>query len=449
MTTEQIPDTNQWSFVLPNYDVKVTGVIVEGEKYAVSVVKTGEGTVTLDADQAKAGEKVTITATPAEGYVTDGPVVKKSEDAAVAVSKDPTKANTWTFVMPAEPVSVTVAFTASTAPLYEIKVIDVEGGTITANATQAKASDTVTLTAVADAGYEFTSWTLTSGATATDASAASTTFTMPAAAVTVTTTFTKKDFTVSGPNSVENGTVTGVPATAKMGEEVTITATPTEGYEATVEVKDSKNAAIAVTKGADNEYTFTMPADDVTVTVTFALSDTVAEKILNGISLKPGRIWGAYDAEGNAVPDTGNFSGLYTQGTYSIDAGTMTKGDDGWKLDTVVRAKGIVSHKNGGQMDGWWTGVCIELGDTIKSVKIVRDGDNKTLTDGNTGSAVQYEDTATGKAVNTDRGFGFYVNAEEPVTRSYTVTLTGKDGETVTFKWTVDFQTEKAAAEKN
>ena len=66
----------------------------------------------------------------------------------------------------------------------------------------------------------------------------------------------------------ENGTVEVAPTLAKVGEEVTITATPAEGYElASISVTGVKtNEAVIVTDGK-----FKMPADDVTVSATFVL----------------------------------------------------------------------------------------------------------------------------------------------------------------------------------
>ena len=93
--------------------------------------------------------------------------------------------------------------------------------------------------------------------------AATTTFNGKIHTVGGTTPATKYGITVTAP---VNGTVTTTPATeAEAGTEVTITATPTDGYVVdTTEVKDADNAAVAVTEGK-----FTMPAKAVTVTVTF------------------------------------------------------------------------------------------------------------------------------------------------------------------------------------
>ena len=71
---------------------------------------------------------------------------------------------------------------------------------------------------------------------------------------------------------VQNGQVTVDPTAAYEGETVTITATPSEGFEVdTVKVtyagENEGDPAVDVTVDKDN--TFTMPAKDVTVTVTF------------------------------------------------------------------------------------------------------------------------------------------------------------------------------------
>ena len=80
--------------------------------------------------------------------------------------------------------------------------------------------------------------------------------------------------------ATENGTVAVDKETASEGETVTITTTPSEGYEvATVTAGD------AVVTGADNTYTFTMPAKAVDVVVTFKAKTVVdtnaAEKLGN------------------------------------------------------------------------------------------------------------------------------------------------------------------------
>lgn len=80
--------------------------------------------------------------------------------------------------------------------------------------------------------------------------------------------------------ATENGTVAVDKETASEGETVTITTTPSEGYEvATVTAGDAE------VTGTDNTYTFTMPAKAVEVAVTFKAKTVVdtnaAEKLGN------------------------------------------------------------------------------------------------------------------------------------------------------------------------
>ena len=97
------------------------------------------------------------------------------------------------------------------------------------------------------------------------------TFTMPAANVTVNATFkTKKPTGFSVTTSVNDPTLGSVTVDKNMaaaGEEVTVTVTPKD---TTVEVTDVKLDNISIgPKLVDGKYTFPMPANNVTVSVTF------------------------------------------------------------------------------------------------------------------------------------------------------------------------------------
>ena len=77
--------------------------------------------------------------------------------------------------------------------------------------------------------------------------------------------------------AAEGGTVTANPAAAKAGTEVTLTATPDEGYAVgTITVTDRFGDAVKVTENADGTYTFTMPNGQVTVKATFVETEEPA-----------------------------------------------------------------------------------------------------------------------------------------------------------------------------
>ena len=79
-------------------------------------------------------------------------------------------------------------------------------------------------------------------------------------------------YTVNIAEGIVGGTVVADPTSAKAGDEVTVTATPAEGYElAGISVTCVKSdEAIIVTDGK-----FTMPADDVTVNATFQKKEVI------------------------------------------------------------------------------------------------------------------------------------------------------------------------------
>ena len=88
--------------IIPNDNKPSTG-----SDYKVVLKASANGTVNVDKATAKAGEKVTVTPTPADGYVLDSVSVKDSKDADVTVTDN-------TFTMPASDVTVSAVFKAST-----------------------------------------------------------------------------------------------------------------------------------------------------------------------------------------------------------------------------------------------------------------------------------------------------------------------------------------------
>lgn len=94
------------------------------EEYSVTVAEAENGKVVVDPTAASAGERVTVTTTPAEGYeVASVAVTSGGKQVDVTDSGD----GTFTFVMPAGDVTVTVTFEAS-APAVELPFTDVAEG---------------------------------------------------------------------------------------------------------------------------------------------------------------------------------------------------------------------------------------------------------------------------------------------------------------------------------
>ncbi|MCD8358333.1 MAG: S-layer homology domain-containing protein [Oscillospiraceae bacterium] len=90
-----------------------------------------------------------------------------------------------------------------------------------------------------------------------------------------TTTTTTYQITV---DSSENGSIASSHSSAASGTTITLTATPDDGYVLdSVSVTDN-DSAISLTKADENQYTFTMPADAVTGSATFAVDDYDADE---------------------------------------------------------------------------------------------------------------------------------------------------------------------------
>lgn len=96
---EVIKDTK---FTMPDSDV-VVNVFCKKIGYTVTVEDSTGGTATVSSVAAAAGEKVTVTATPAEGYEIDSITVKGAGDTVITVNGNE-------FEMPASDVTVTVTF---------------------------------------------------------------------------------------------------------------------------------------------------------------------------------------------------------------------------------------------------------------------------------------------------------------------------------------------------
>ncbi|MCR5489446.1 MAG: leucine-rich repeat protein [Saccharofermentans sp.] len=136
---------------------------------------------------------------------------------------------------------------------YSVKVNSNAGGTATADKTKVKPGETVTITIKNDTGYELDYVKLNN----TDLSGK--TFTMPSEDVTIDVVFKKTGYTVTV-TTVGNGTASADKEKAGVGDTVTINISAGECYELDT---------IKLDGTAISGNTFTMPAKDVKVEVTF------------------------------------------------------------------------------------------------------------------------------------------------------------------------------------
>lgn len=91
---------------------------------------TAEGTVQVSKPTAKAGETVTLTAMPAEGYALQQWTVVRADNGEAVMLAD-NEANPTTLVMPESDIKVDVAFTLSQAKNLGIETVKIPAGTFT------------------------------------------------------------------------------------------------------------------------------------------------------------------------------------------------------------------------------------------------------------------------------------------------------------------------------
>lgn len=160
----------------------------------------------------------------------------------------------------------------SLVPTYGITVQNDDHGKVTAsiasaNVTSAAAGKKVTLDAIPDEGYQFKAWEIVSGNITINDNK----FTMPANPVTVKAIFEQKKYAVTmqtDGNGTASASVASVKVTAAAKDEVvTLTAAPNEGYEFDKWVVEDNKVTLANPNSPTT--TFTMPASEVTIKVSF------------------------------------------------------------------------------------------------------------------------------------------------------------------------------------
>ena len=232
----EIEITNN-SFTMPNANVivKASFKLVD---YTISVADVTNGTLVADKAVANMGDEVTLTATPAEGYEVE------------TFTVDGVAIDGATFIMPAHNVVIGATFKIAD---YTISLVKPENGTATVDKATANVGDVVTITATPDENYELLSISVN------DVAIEENSFTMPAADVAVKVLFKAIDYTITV-GTADNGSIAVSKTTANVGDVVTITATPDEGYEL---------SSITVNDVAIEGTTFTMPAENVKIEATF------------------------------------------------------------------------------------------------------------------------------------------------------------------------------------
>ena len=222
--------------------------------YNVNVPVNERGDVSASPATARAGTKIALTASPKAGYQFAYYTVTDADNKVVSVLNGE-------FTMPDKNVTVAATFNAID---YRVSVGSFEHGTVKASPSIATVGTEITLTATPKTGYKLGSYTVTdadsNSVLVTDGK-----FKMPAKDVSVSAAFNAIDYSVTV-GSVSNGTVTISAKKATYGTEITLGATPKEGYKfVSYSVTGADGSQVQVEDGK-----FAMPAQNVMVSATFA-----------------------------------------------------------------------------------------------------------------------------------------------------------------------------------
>ena len=301
-------------------------VAYEGEEpipYAVTLTKEGEGTLTAtgaaDLNAVPEGTELTIEATPAEGYKLTELTANGTD--ILATKKFTVRANT----------EVKAIF----AKTYAVTLTKEGEGTLTAtgsdNLNAVPEGTELTIEATPAEGYELTALT------ANGADILATKKVVVKGATEVKATFTKKTYAVTLTKEGE-GTLAATGATdlnaVPYGTELTIVATPAEGYELTALTANGTDILATkkvVVKGATEvKATFTKKtATDVVESSSVRLYPNPASTYVNVKGAKADALVRLYDANGTLLYEARTDAdgtlqidlSAYAEGTYLLRVG--------------------------------------------------------------------------------------------------------------------------------
>jgi hypothetical protein len=246
-----------------------------------------------------AGVAVRIKAEPAAGY---GFV---NWTANTTVTFGNATAEETTFTMPAQAVNVTAHF--GVAYNLTMAADPLAGGNATDVAAKGAyaAGVAVRIKAEPAAGYGFVNWTANTTVTFSNATAEETTFTMPAQAVNVTAHFGVAYNLTMVADPVGGGNATDVAAKGAYaaGAAVRIKAEPAAGYGF---VNWTANTTVTFGNATTAETTFTMPAQNVTVTAHFEVVSQPQE--IPTVTTQPATDISSYSAFLNMSYTVGDFN---------------------------------------------------------------------------------------------------------------------------------------------
>jgi hypothetical protein len=262
------------AFTMVTSPIRVA-VTFKNSIYGITKAPTVNGSFSIEQSSTIFGDTVIVNAVADDGYRVKSIKVYKTgqESTTVTVTGN-------SFTMPAFPVTVEVEFELTP---YEIfKSAYISSGNLTISHTEARLGETVTVSTTAAKGYTLDAITVykTDDESVT-VEVTGGSFIMPGFAVTVHATFKKIDYTISVTDaSNEKGSFTVDKTVAQIGDTVTVRVTCAEGWAV---------RGIILTDSSDNstfvDSVFTMPADNVTVSVAYMVIPTYLITIPSTVEL--------------------------------------------------------------------------------------------------------------------------------------------------------------------
>lgn len=272
-------DDGKYKFTMPKYEVKV-GVQgnVSGDKisYKLCVDKPENGEIIVDYEVGVDKENlyykdlIKVSTKPDEGYKLTSLVYSYQENGETKT----VPIENGSFTMPAADVTISATFD----PIqYQVMIADdIQHGNVVANQQTAAAGSEINLTVTPETGYQINELYYKIESSEEAVPISNNSFEMPAANVTVYATFEAIKYHVAISGNIENGTVTASPTEATLGETITLTVTPYNGYQLD---KLYYIATETTTEVSITGSSFTMPAANVTVYASFAEKDEPSEPV--------------------------------------------------------------------------------------------------------------------------------------------------------------------------
>ena len=258
----------EYLFTMPSEDVTISAIFKELESLRAFVSNYSTEKILSNGDTVQAGDNLEAHFNgPVEYYVEWVATGFSSTDPFITVPEDISDITLNLYDNDSLSGNPVATFTFNVA--YTVAINPSMNGTVTASKSSAQPGEEITLTITPAEGYKLHCCVIKQD-DSTDVTMTGNKFIMPAGNVYVNANFVPIDYTIAIANST-GGTVTASKSSAQPGEEITLAITTAEGY-----LLDT----ITVMQGdtpveMNDNYQFTMPAGDVTVTATFVECNTI------------------------------------------------------------------------------------------------------------------------------------------------------------------------------